>query len=185
MNLFEILGITTIFSTALVLIIRKLIDRFFSRDLEKFKSGLEKEVIKHRTKFEILHTERANVIKEVYKRITRTQRAFESLVCPLQPAGDPPEEEKTKILIEEFNGLSNYYLENRLFFNENLAKEIDELLKEFVDIWHNWEFVKTLNNTKKSNIKEWCDTWDKVKNEIPPIKKLIENKFRDIIGIEN
>ncbi len=38
MNLFETLGIATIFSTALVLIIRKLIEQFFSKDLEEFKS---------------------------------------------------------------------------------------------------------------------------------------------------
>lgn len=184
MNLFETLGIATIFSGALVLIVRKLIEQFFSKDLEKFKADLEKEIIKHKTKFETLHTERANVIKEVYKRIVKTQRAFESLIKPLQLAGEPSEEEKTKLLTEEFNALANYYTENRLFFNEELAQEVDKLLKKFLDIWHQWGYARNLRQMNEPNVKEWGKAWDQVKDEIPPIKRTIENKFRDIIGID-
>jgi hypothetical protein len=183
MNLFETLGIATIFSTALVLIIRKLIEQFFSKDLEKFKSELEKELIKHRTKFEILHAERANVIKEVYRKIVKTQRAFESLIKPMQLAGEPTEKEKTKILAYEFNGLASYYTENRLFFNEALAQEIDKLLQKFIEIWNQWGYMKDLQQIGQPNVKEWSKAWDRVKDEIPPIQKAIEDKFRDIIGI--
>jgi len=184
MNLLETLSITAIFSTAFVLIIRKLIEQFFSKDLEKFKSELQKELIKHRTKFEILHAERANVIKEVYRKIVKTQRAFESLIKPLQLAGEPTEEEKTKILADEFNSLASYYRENRLFFNEALAQEIDKLLQKFIEIWNQWEYTKDLQQIGQPNVNEWSKAWDKVKDEIPPIQKAIENRFRDTIGID-
>jgi hypothetical protein len=49
---------------------------------------------------------------------------------------EPPEEEKIKVLVNEFNILSDYYTENRLFFSEDLARKIDALLKKFIDIWH-------------------------------------------------
>ena len=68
--------------------VRKLIEQFFSKDLEKFKSKLEKEAIRHKTQFETLHAERAVVIKEVYKQIVQTQRAFESWCVPADRA--PP-----------------------------------------------------------------------------------------------
>lgn len=184
MDILETLGITAIFSAALVFVIRKLIEQFFTKDLEKFKAELEKEVIRHKTQFETLHTERAVVIKEVYKRTVKTQRAFESLINPLQLAGELTEEEKTKQLVETFNDLSNYFAENRLFFGEQLAQEIDGLIKKFMDIWRQWNYARDLKEGKTPDVREWGKAWDQVKGEIPPIRESIEKKFRDIIGIE-
>ena len=182
-DLLQTLGIATIFSGALVLIVRKLIEQFFSKDLEKFKIELEKEAIKYKKQFDILHTERAVVIKEVYKLIVRTQRAFASLMCPLQLAGEPSQEEKTKILIDKYNELATFFLENRLFFDETLALEIDRLLSKFLDIWNRWNYAKEYNSKKIPKIEEWGKIWDEVKDEIPKIEKSIEQKFREIIGI--
>lgn len=184
MEILETLGITAIFSVALVFIIRKLIEQFFTRDLEKFKSELEKEVIRHKTQFETLHTERAVVIKETYKRIVKTQRAFESLINPLQLGGELTEEEKTKQLVEKSNDLFDYYAENRLFFGEELAQEIDTLLKKFMGIWRQWNYAKDFKEGRTPDVEEWGKAWDQVKGEIPPIKESIEKKFRGIIGIE-
>lgn len=131
-----------------------------------------------------MHAERANVIKEVYKRIVKTQRAFESLIRPLQLVGEPTQEEKTKQLADQFNDLSNYYAENRLFFGEELAQEIDGLLKKFMDIWHQWNYAKDLREGRTPDVKEWGRAWDQVKGEVPLIKESIEKGFRDIIGIE-
>lgn len=91
--------------------------------------------------------------------------------------------EKTKILAEEFNGLSDYYSENRLFFAEELAQEIDGLLKKFMEIWRQWGYANDLRNSNEPNTEEWVKAWGKVKDEIPPIQKSIETKFRNIIGI--
>lgn len=65
MEILEILWITTIISAASVFIIRKLIESFFSKDLENFKSQLAREVIIHKKTFETLHKERATVIKKL------------------------------------------------------------------------------------------------------------------------
>ena len=43
-----------------------LINRFFARDLEKFKSELEKELTKYKTQFGQLHLEKAQAIKEIF-----------------------------------------------------------------------------------------------------------------------
>lgn len=184
MNFWEFLTTTGAISTTVVLVARKFIDQLFSEKLEKFKSDLEKEVIRHKTTFETLHTERANVIKEVYKLISKTQRAFESLMKPLQEVGEPLQEEKIKLLVVEFNNFSNYYQENRLFFNEALVEEIDKLLQEFVDIWRQWNHVQYLRKTGEPNIEQWGQVWGSIRDKIPPIQKSIETKFRNIIGID-
>jgi|Deesub1362A_J573_1020465.scaffolds.fasta_scaffold02881_5 hypothetical protein len=190
-QLFESLGIaailSTTFSVALVFIVRKLIEQFFSKDLERFKTDLEKEVLRYKTQFEALHAERAQVIKEVYKRIVRTQDAFESLIRPLQLAGEPSLEEKAKRVASEFNNLSEFFKENRLYFEEQLAQEIDKLLEKFYEIWIKWGEVRDLKEGGERTsevLKRWRETWEKIKEEIPPIKKSIEQKFRDIVGID-
>jgi len=184
-NLLEKLGIAAIFSGAVFLIIRKLIEQFFSKRSEKFKAELEKEVIKDRTRFETLHAEHIAVIKEVFNRIVKTHSAFLSLVNPL--LNKPTLEERVKQLTEEYNYLVDYYTTNRILFGEGLARDIDELLKKFKDIWDTMCFVKYLEEKGIQNPnpnKEWLGAWRGVKNEIPPIIESIEKKCRDIIGIE-
>lgn len=180
-DLSKVLGITGFF----VWFLREYSKQLFVKDLEKFKVELQKEAIQFKIRYEKLHTERAEVIKEVYKKIVKTYRAFHSYICPLQLAGEPTEEEKKKIAADEINSLVNFYEENRIFFNEQIAKEIDNLLVKFREAWNKFHLAKDLKKEGQSHIKEWGEAWDKVDKDISKVKSLIENKFRDIIGINN
>lgn len=188
LELFKTLGIAAIFSAAffatLFFIVRLLIQQFFSKNLERFKADLQLDAIRHKARIETLQVERASVIKEVYSQITATEDAFSSLMKPLQEAGEARPEDKEKILVTEFNKLSGYYSKNRLFFQESLAKEIDGLLLKFRDIWIDWRAAKGFGKSEYPDVEKWAKTWDKVKDDIPPIKTLIEKRFREIIGVE-
>jgi len=183
-ELLEKLGIVSIVSVAFVYLIKKIAEQFFARDLEKFKSDLEKEAIQFKIRYEKLHSERAEVIKEVYKKIVRTNRSFHSLMNPMQWAGEPTEEEKGKKAASEINSLVDFYEENRIFFEEKLAGEIDELLKKFRDPWIQFDYSKYKTESKHKDVEEWNKAWKQISEDIPVIKKLIEKRFRDIIGIE-
>ncbi len=184
-ELIKSLGIATIFSGALVIIVRKLIDHFFSKDLEKFKAELQKEAIKYKTQYETLHIERANVIKEVYKRLVTTEGAFRSLLKPFRLHGEVSDDEKEKILTNEYNGLIIYYLENRVFFEEDLAKELDAviILLQDIQIQRGSEREARMAQIPLSK-EEYNKAWKMLKDKLPPIKTSIEQQFRTILGIE-
>lgn len=182
--LFQNLGIFSIASGLIVWLIRQFFRQSFVKDLEKFKADLSKEAIQFHIRYEKLHSERAEVVKEVYKKISRTYRAFHSYMCPLQLAGEPPEEEKGKKAADEANALIDYYEGNRIFFEEEVAKEIDSLLQKFRKAWNQFDYSKYKTDKKHRDVKEWNKAWKKISEETPKTKELIENRFRKIIGIE-
>ena len=182
--LIQNLGAFSIGGGLIVWLIKQLFKQSFAKDIERFKADLSKEAIQFRIRYEKLHSERAEVIKEVYKRISRTYRAFRSYMCPLQLVGEPPEEEKCKKAVEEINALIDYYEENRIFFEEEVAKEIDSLLQKFREAWNQFDYSKYKTGREHRDVEEWNKAWKKISEETPKTKELIENRFRRIIGIE-
>ncbi len=182
--LFQNLGMFFIGSGFITWLLKQILRQSFVKDLERFKSDLSKEAIKFRIRYEKLHSERAEVIKEVYKKISRTYRAFRSYISPFQFSGDLPEEDKRKQAVDEFNSLNNYYEENRIFFEENIAKEIDDLLENFVETLNQFDYSKDKTGGDYRDVKEWNKAWKKLTEDTSKIKKLIENEFRKMIGVE-
>lgn len=68
LTLIQNLGIFSITGGLIAWLIRRLFQQFFEKDLDKFKVDLLKETVQFRIRYEKLHSERAEVIKEVYKK---------------------------------------------------------------------------------------------------------------------
>jgi len=183
-SLLQNLGIFSIASGLIAWLIRQVFKQSFAKDLEKFKADLSKEAIQFRIRYEKLHSERAEVIKKVYEKISRTYRAFRSYMCPLQLAGESSEKEKGKKAADEVNALVDYYEANRIFFEEEVAKEVDSLLQEFREAWNQFNYSKYKTGKGHRDVEEWNKVWKKISEETPKTKELIENRFRKIIGIE-
>ncbi len=181
-ELLRFLIVSSALSTAAVFIIRHLVDRFFARDLEKFKSELEKDVLRDHIRYEKLHTERATVIKKVYRDIVNVYRDFSSLMNPLQMAGEPTKEEKTKKAAESANTFLNDFEENRIFFEEELAERLDTLQTSLRKIWLDFQYKDDLP-LGKERLAEWSKAWTAIQEEIPQLKKIIESDFRNILGL--
>ena len=179
------LGGTALVVAGLAWVLRKLIDQFFNNKIEKFKYELEKENTKFRITYERLHVERAEIIKETYKKIVLTFDLFRSYVNPLQLVGEKPEIEKKKEAGLAYNEFYKFYDENRIFFDESLAAKIDKLRETLWDAWIKFQLSRDLREgSHRGGHDEWMQAWTKVDNEVPLIRKEIEAEFRKIIGIE-
>lgn len=183
LEFFKNLGITGILTTGAVWLSKILITNFFSKDLEKFKADLEKEAFSYRIRYEKIYSEQADAIKKLYKKIVKTHRSFYSFMNIFQKTGDLPEAEKGKIAAECANDFTNFYEENRIFLDKELAKDIDKLSKAFRTAWIKFEISRSVSKEDNSYLKFWDDAWKIIDEETPEIKKNIEKKFRKIIGI--
>lgn len=181
------IGQSGIIVTGSVFILRKFIELSFSKDLEKFKTDLEKTSIEFKIRYEKLHSERVEVIKEVYKKISRAYRSFFSLLKPLQEAGELNQTEKSNEAAKNANDLFDYYEDNRIFFEEKLAVEIDFLISAFHDAWNKFRYANEAREcgSHKEAVNERIAAWDQIKKEVPKVKNRLENEFRMIIGIKN
>lgn len=179
-NIVERVFYFLIASGLLTWLIRNIFKLYFNKDIEKYKNELNK----HFETYKTLHSERVNVIKNIYKKIERTHRILESLIKPLQSAAELSQEEKQKIFAQNFNDLSEYYGENRIFFQEEIAQEIDSIIKQYHEVWRHWGFVNALREDEKKSTKEWGRAWDKLKENVPDTKKKLERSFRELMGVE-
>jgi len=177
-DLSKTLGVAGFF----VWFLREYSKQLLTKDLEKFKSELQRETLQFKIRYEKLHTERAEVIKEIYKKISKTHKAFNFCMGPLQLGCEisvKDVEEKAK---REFSELEDFYNENRLFFEENLAIRIDELVKEFRKAMRH--HLLCMDPQTKDQIIEMDKAWTKIIKDVPAIKQDIEKRFREIIGVE-
>jgi peptidoglycan hydrolase CwlO-like protein len=88
--------------------------------------------------------------------------------------------------VRKANDLVTYYEENKIFFEREIAKEIDSLLSKFKDIWGQFQIgqEQKKSNSHKESLDSWNSAWKQIEKDVPKIKEKLENRFRDIIGIE-
>lgn len=190
-ELLKYLGSVGAIAWSLSWIIRKLIDSFFNKKIEEYKNNLEKENIKLKISYEKLHTERAEAIKIVYKKLTKCIGFIQQYIKPMRLTSEESEYESQTKAIDAYNEFSIYYRENRLFFNEELALKIDDIQMKLLDILNGFQLIRnkeiqSLGTTLGVNTaNKWSELFkDLTETKIPPLKKEIETEFRKIIGIE-
>jgi hypothetical protein len=186
-ELLQTLGIFGMGIVAMAWLARAVIGLMLNKDLEKFKSDLEMQVTAYRIRYERLHAERVEVIKEVYKKISNAYLSLRILINPWQGIKEPTIEEKNANATKLFNELFLYFQENRIFIEEELAQEIDTLLKKFSEAWNQFQLSQMEQNddNRKEVIQDWKDAWKNIDEEVPKVKAQLENKFRGILGIDN
>ena len=179
--------------------LREYTKQLLTKDLEEFKAKLQNESIKFKITYEKLHTERADVIKEVYKNIVRTYAALSQyflLDFSLSQIDLKKYREINEGMLEKLQMCTNYFVENRIYFKEDLAQKIDKLIFNYTEIK-----ILIDNNRKNSSkivegttlnlgelmLKEKRDKeiWDRIQKQLPEITKKVEDNFRKIIGISN
>lgn len=185
-NLLKNLGFFGVAVSGASWVIKKYFEKLFDKDLELFKSNLEKQSIEFRIRYEKLHSERVDVVKEVYKKIVKTHKSFSLLMNPFQQVGDSTEEEKGNEAAKNANELTEYYEENRIFFDEKLSADIDSLLLEFKESWSEFSGSRVSKGLKdnKTMLNQWNKAWKQIQEKVPVIKKQLENEFRIIFGVK-
>ncbi|MCK4631789.1 MAG: hypothetical protein KAT79_00895 [candidate division Zixibacteria bacterium] len=187
LKILENLGVFALLAAGVAWLARALFSQMLNRDLERFKSDLEKDAIQYKIRYERLQTERVDVIKEVYKKIVQVHRSIRSLLNPFQYVGQPTEQEKVIEATNKNIDLISYFEENRVFFEEKLAEDIDSLLTKFNEIW--MQFEGSRNAKRDDDFKDARQrsdkAWKQINEDVPIVKGQLENEFRGILGIEN
>jgi hypothetical protein len=167
-----------------VLILRKFVDLTFSKGLEQFKGELQKESIRFKATFENLQEKRAKVVEETFQKIVDTSLAFESLINPLQLAGESKPEQKAKEAADQFNGLSKFFHRNEIFFDKKLAGEINSFIDSLKKVW--MKFTNRKFQTDGSEVRDvdsWAAAWANLQKDIPVLREKLADNFRALIGV--
>lgn len=94
-------------------------------------------------------------------------------------------ENNAEIVRNNMDGLRKYYGENRIFFEEEMAKDVDSLMDIFLKARANFiaSGVSSMLRDPVTHLSQWREAWNLIDKETPKIKGQLENRFRTILGI--
>ena len=191
-EIIEFLGGAAVFGAVIAYLGKTAVDAYVSGRVETYKSELQRLTAEHSVRFQRLHSERAEVIKELYGKFARLDDALYSTLRSFQLVGEPSLKEKVSKLGDQFNELRDYFLPRRIFFDEPLCKVIESVLEIAKGIFFDittYE-VDPMHEEYKFNrevLRERHEFWEKArathKEQFAEVKARLEKEFRFILGI--
>lgn len=167
------------------------------REIESLKSSLQLQVQKQLIEFGALHARRAEVIAEIYKKLSAVHQRSSALPWKLRLREskeqhgrqsnfnlEPNEAKAIKELGEAWSEMSAFYRDHRIYFNTAVAQHIDrfETLTGFVSL--NYENVAFKDDDGVLLVNpEVKRVWDASIRELPAAMHSLEVEFRDLLGV--
>ena len=146
--------------------------------------------------FSKLHQERAEVVKQIFQKLTILQQTLIDLTSMVQIADkSESKEDIQKRLNRQFNQAYiealNFFSLNRIFLSRDLCKKNNDLLSEIRVTALDYEYsCSTIEGGIKCNSKELIANGTKekrqireqVRNELSDLLDELEDKFRQLLG---
>jgi hypothetical protein len=191
-EIIQFFGGATAISLVVAFIGKSAIEAYVNGRVESYKSELQRVSTEHSITFQRLHTERADVIKNIYRHISALDEGLASALKFFQAAGEPSLEEKVNNLAKFYNDLRDYYVPNKIFLAHDVCGKIDVIIEQAKDIFLNVTVypVNPQNTMYKYNrevLGERHTFWEQARkthdNEFSQVKSALETEFRKIIGV--
>ncbi len=165
---------------------RTLISNFFSKDLERFKAALQIAAIEHQVQFSKLHEKRAEVIAELYRLLVVATWEAESLASPFESAGEPNKREKYGKAMDAILDYFRFFNQHRIYVPDRLCESlqafVEKLRLPIVDFGVYLRIEHPNETSVEGKFKAWDAAWKSVKEDIPPLRRAIEQEFRSLLG---
>ncbi len=171
---------------------KKVIEAFLNAQVGKYKSNLEKISVEHSVRFQQLHSDRAQAIKELYEKIVELDLSLKLVLKAFHLITEDPLEKKITRVADAHNDLYKLYLPKKIFFKKTTCSIIDSIIDNSKDIFIDITTypVDPRDNEYKydqSLLKERHEFWEKARNthgeEITKLKEGLEDEFREMLGI--
>lgn len=166
-------------------IARNIIKLVIDKDLERFRNELKMTVFEHQIVYSKLHNDRAEVIRELYTKITRMERAMNDLAVYAT-------EEKVEKALDKVLDAKYYFEENKIFFEPEVSNTVEEIIGAthnayFEVIWNYEHQLHEIHDerTREQTLNKWLGGWKRIKDKVPELKNELETKFRDLLGANN
>lgn len=168
---------------AVAWILRALIAQGFARDIQHYKSELERANFEHQQRFSTIHQRQAEVIANLYGKIARSKSVTADLVAIFQQGGESLMEKK-KRAADVYNDMSAYFYENRIFLPRDAAEKAESLIGTLKDILIEFDTAQMGNDEyKPDQTGLWQQAYKRLRDEVPPVLDDLESEFKKTLGV--
>ena len=158
--------------------------------IEQLKSDLQIRTIEHQVRFSRLHEKRANVIADLNGLVVEALWEAESFLSPMQWAGEPDKREKERIAMSKLVELFRYFDKHRIYLPTELCDVVDKLVTDVrmhvirFGTYLTWDENAIQEHTRKEKHEVWMAGWDAIKNQVPAVRKQLEDSFRALLAAD-
>lgn len=186
-------GISAGVSGLIFYFFKKYIDTSLSKELTHFKLELEQSLKKKHIVFQSLHEQRAEVIKELFEKLTLFRDSYLGWLMEVRDDID------IEVINEHYlkhlelqDELVKFYRPNSIFFPGRILHIIDNFMDTVDDLNENTNEILNRENVmhllKDTNIPEkqskMKSLMDKVSDRFDPIIIDVMREFQQLIGVE-
>ncbi len=144
--------------------------------IEKYKVSLSAKLFERQTRYAWLHTERSKVLVEAYRRLSAMHAAFNLLLSPIQiDASKEAEKGRIHEAADTARELFRYFRENEMFFNDDLAHQLDNLQNEYKKL-----LIPILAKGAVPVGLELGEAWNKLEG-LDPLLKSLKEKIQEML----
>ena len=157
---------------------------------EQLKSDLQIRTIEHQVRFSRLHEKRANVIADLNGLVVEALWEAESFLSPMQWAGEPDKREKERVAMSKLVELFRYFDKHRIYLPTELCDVVDKLVTDVrmhvirFGTYLTWDENALQEHTRKEKHEVWMAGWDAIKNQVPAVRKQLEDSFRALLAAD-
>ncbi|GGW75441.1 hypothetical protein DFQ11_1244 [Winogradskyella epiphytica] len=159
-------------------------------EITKFQAEISALKAQENFKFTKLHEKRLIVLENIYKLLNVTSKELSVYVSPIKftPENIQYEDYENNQQINYVNAHNNFvsfFNDNKIYLNENVIELIDNYLNAMSEIYNDYStnhILKNMGDNSNAEIRIKAITaYKKMPEKVNPIKKEIENKFKEIL----
>lgn len=180
-QLFALIFTPTAVLIVMAYLLRQWLSSQISRDLEKFKADLDRSLFEYKTKFSLIHEVRAQVIGELYGKISRASSMLARLVHIFQMGNGISLLDKKKAVAEVAQGMQDYYNEKRIYLDDSTCEKIDGIIEVLHSVFVTFDVAQKGDSYEPDDSGLWREANREFREKWPPLKKALEKEFRDIL----
>jgi len=140
----------------------------------------------HSVRFSKLHDERAKIIKELYILLLASCKMIYMYPVIQKSMKD---EEREKWLAEcskDFNNMTSFYMQNKLYFNKEFVAKFDPLYNYIIGASLERSFMNKMLNDGLMSLEELKELHERYNENIIDVNVLLgdlEDEFRKLLGV--
>lgn len=196
------IGGSAVLFGAMAWLARSIIKHVLSKDIEKHKINLQaesqKELVRlqsslqlvefeHQVRFSQLHERKVTIIGEMYSRLVGLHRSASTFVKYYQTVEEQKKKDYLEQLWDAADSHNEYFDKHRIFFREELCLKIDDFNNKLSEACSKLAFffqeAKAIKVSDKQVWEAWNNALQTIESEVPVIKQLLEQSFRQELGV--
>ena len=198
MSIIQTILTPTLIFAGIVFVGRELFKQLLSRDIVKFKAKLEAESVQSKlrlenelqarlfefqTKFSLYHQKQAEVIGALFEMLSETEMIIYQLVHPVQFNDGKTQQERIDEAFNKKADLAQFFERRRIYLDEDICSKMETVVRALQSATVKFHVGKMEpRSNPEADRRMLAEAWKVMEEEVPPIKKALEIKFREILS---